>query len=271
MKYKYVFVVLVYKNLDVLDGFYNSIMNLESYKVIIVDSFYNDETNQACKRIAEEKNSDFVSVPNNGYGAGNNIGVQYAMDNYEFDFLIISNSDIIVRNLIPLNKYIGCDCIIAPEVIMLTGKKQNPSLVGIPGFEPIYYYLSKQGFLFDKRFCLTLSHILSRLGKIFVYGYCLITCKHKVQIFGAHGSFIVFTSSAIRKLHPLFDDDMFLYNEETYLAYKAKKNKVPVYYCNDIVVNHLEGASGSGDFNKQLPYYKKSFEILDNKRNSGLI
>lgn len=267
-KYKYVFVVLVYKNTDVLNGFFDSIKHLDSYRVVVLDSFYDESTRDRCKKIAEENNSDFISIPNKGYGAGNNKGVEFVIANYMFDFLIISNSDIIVKTLQYVETFVDQELIIAPETIMLTGKKQNPSMVDFPGFMTIYYWLSRHGYLGERYFLVHLSHVLSRLGKIAVYLYSAFTGKRTIRIFGAHGSFIIFTEKATRKLYPFFNDKMFLYNEETYLAYKAKKMNVPVVYCRDIIVNHLEGASCSGDFSKQFPFYKESFQILDKLRQN---
>ena len=34
-----------------------------------------------------------------GYGAGNNRGVEYAFNNYNFDYIVISNADIIIEDL----------------------------------------------------------------------------------------------------------------------------------------------------------------------------
>ena len=141
-KYKYIFVVLVYRNIDVLDGFFESLKNIESKKVILLDSYSTDEVRERCKVIADRTDSIFLPVPNNGYGAGNNIGIKYAIDHFDSDFIIVSNSDIIVEKLDSLDQFIGRECIIGPETIMLSGKRQNPGQSRIPFLVLFYYWLN---------------------------------------------------------------------------------------------------------------------------------
>ena len=63
--------------------------------------------------------------------------------------------------------------------------------------------------------------------------------------FSAHGSFIILTYQAVSELSPIFHEDMFLYNEELYLAHRCKLLQIPVYYVPTLKVIHLEGASST--------------------------
>lgn len=268
-EYKYIFIVLVYKNIDVLDGFYESISNIDSHKVIILDSYYSDEVRAKCRAIAASHESVFLEIPNIGYGAGNNAGIKYAREHYKYDFLIVSNSDIIVKQFDAVENFKGKECIIAPETVMLTGKCQNPSQINIPFLYNTYYYLTKWGYSKDIRFFITLSHALTRSMKILFYLYCGLFRVRTAKIFAAHGSFFIMTAKAVEKLYPVFCDEMFLYNEETYLAFKSKTFGVPIYYCKDLMVNHLEGASCTGDHWKQWSYYKESATIFVREKEKG--
>ena len=92
-KYDIVFVVLVYRNTDDLKDFFlhNHIKNSH---VIVVNSYYDDVSEGDFRKIAEDNGASFISVPNKGYGAGNNRGIEYALEHFNFDFLVISNADI---------------------------------------------------------------------------------------------------------------------------------------------------------------------------------
>lgn len=270
-RYKFVFVVLVYRNTDVLDAFFESLINIDSKKVILLDSFSTDEAREKCKTIAERTDSVFLPIPNKGYGAGNNIGIKYAMDHFISDFIIVSNSDIIIRKLDSLDRFAGQECLIAPDTIMFNGKKQNPCQSRIPLLVAIYYWLTKTGYKYNSHFLITASHICSRLNKVLTYLYCGITGKKTIRVFMIHGSFLVFTAAAAKKLWPVYNEKMFLYNEEFYLALKAKKNNIPTFYCRENIVNHLEGASSSGDFWKQYDYYRASFSELEKSIQRGEI
>ena len=102
--YELVFVVLVYRNIDVLRQFFSTLTLSCSYRVIVVNSFFNQETEEACRALSKEYDADFIPVPNKGFGAGNNSGCQYVMDHYQYRYLILSNSDIIIRDITCLSQ-----------------------------------------------------------------------------------------------------------------------------------------------------------------------
>ena len=268
--YKYVFVVLVYKNTEVLDGFFLSLEErVKDYKVILVNSYYDEESLVACRTWAEKKGCDFIDIPNKGYGEGNNVGIQFALNHYTFDFLVISNSDIIIKKLDSLDQYVGKECIIGPETIMLTGKRQNPSIGYNYFLNKLYFFFSRKGYQYDSPALITCSHICSRMTKWITYLKMFVFNKQAIRVFTVHGSFIILTAPAIRKLIPIFCNEMFLYNEELYLCLRAHQYGIPLYYDKKCIVNHLEGASCSGDFWKQYPLFKESFMFLKKIMEEG--
>lgn len=268
--YKHIFVVLVYKNTEVLDGFFASLEEkVVGYKVILVNSFYDEISKNSCRDYALKFDCDFIEIPNKGYGSGNNVGIKYALDNYTFDFLIVSNSDIIVKKLDDLDQYIGKCCIIGPETVMLTGKKQNPCLGRYPALTSMYFLLCKKGYTKDAHLLITLAHVCSRLNKILTQLKQFVTRKKEIPVLAIHGSFFVMTYDAVKKIFPVFSEEMYLYNEELYLGLRAKQKEVPVIYSKNNLVNHLEGASCSGDFWKQYPHFKESFIILNRYMEEG--
>lgn len=263
--YHIIFVVLVYKNIDVLEDFFAS-LTINDAKVIVVNSYYDDTSLSECQKVAKKNEADFIAIPNNGYGYGNNIGTQYAMEHYNYDFLVISNSDIIIKQIDSLENYKGDRMVIAPKTVMKTGKHQNPDTPWELKF--IYPMLSyalnhKNGLVY------TLCHICTRLNREIFKLYSSIIKKEKYKIFSAHGSFFIVTKPAVDELYPFFDNEMFLYNEEWYLALKARKNRIPVYYIPSIEVLHLEGASSGSIVYSE--HDRMSFNILNVKRKKGLI
>lgn len=255
-KFKYVFVVLVYKNIKVLEDFFNS-LDFSDSKVVIVNSFYSIESENECKNLANKFYADFISIPNKGYGYGNNVGVKFAMDNYDFDFLIISNSDIKIEDMSFINTIDSQkSAIYAPKIKMLTGKHQNPN---IPYLIPLYYFLLNKWVITGKRLFLKGAYVCSRLSRELFLAYVKITNKRYYRIFNPHGSFIIFSKSAVLNLHPIFNDNMFLYNEESYLAMKCRLKQIPVFYVPKINILHYEGASSS---NVESTAFKQSADFL---------
>lgn len=263
--YKYIFVVLVYKNIDVLDDFYKSLVNIESYKVIIVDSYFDDNVRERCREKSNINNSDFIGIENKGYSYGNNVGVQYALDHYSFDFVVISNSDIIIRKFEAIKQFRGKLCIIAPETVMLNGNKQNPNLGTGRMLINTYLLFLHIAYSRNIRLLHRFGCIFSRLSKIYTILIMRLQRKKYIQVFSAHGSFFAVSHTAIRQLHPLFCDKMFLYNEETYVALKAEKLNIPIFYCKDLYVNHLEGASTSKNPQKNWINHVQSFKVLQSE------
>ena len=256
-KYKYIFVVLVYRNIEVLRDFFQS-LHVEDSHVIVVNSYYDDNSLRDCKNEAYSKNADFIPIENKGYGYGNNIGAKYAMDNYEFDYLILSNSDIHITSFDYMNNLSGFSGIIAPLIQMPNGKMQNPN---VAWKMPLLFQLLYLSYKYDKIRLWDFAHIMTRLNREFFMLYKRVIRKTKYRIYSCHGAFIIFSADSAKKLYPFFYEEMFLYNEEYYLAERCSRASVPIFFIPKVKVLHLEGASSINnkrigfDNNKQS-YYK---------------
>lgn len=256
VKYRYVFVVLVYKNIEVLRDFFKS-LKVKNRHVIVVNSYYDDASLKECKEVAELNNADFIPIENKGFGYGNNVGAKYAIEHYEYEYLILSNSDIHVLDFKFMDDLKDFSGVLAPKIQRLTGKMQNPN---IPWRIDWLFWLLKKAYDNDSRFLLIFPHILTRLSREFFKIYRSIVRRDFYKIYSCHGSFIIFTKEAVEKLYPFFNDKMFLYNEELYLAENCRMKGVPVYYCPKIDVLHLEGASSGHQ--SGFERNKESFTIL---------
>lgn len=260
--YKYIFIVLVYKNIDVLETFFDSLSSIDSYKVVLVNAYYDDESKKACETYATEHNADFVDIPNMGYGEGNNKGIEYARTKYSFEYLIVSNSDIIIKEFNNINGF--QNSIIAPYTEMISGKKQNPNMP-YHAFG-ICYNLLKWGYKNNSFIICKIAHAINRVNRIAFFIQSRLLNKDSCSIYSAHGSFFLIGNKALEYLYPLFDSEMFLYNEEFYLAEKCRRKGVRIIYAPSLIrVLHLEGASAGFDYKKQFGVHRESFLILDRK------
>lgn len=256
--YRIIFVVLVYKNMDVLRDFFRS-LQIRDCRVIVVNSYYDDASEEDCKIIASSNNADYIPIENKGFGYGNNVGAKYAIEHYDYEYLILSNSDIHIKDLGYLDSFNHSLAVIAPYTHLIEGKVQNPN---IPWRINCLFYLLKKAYDTDSRIRLAIPHIMTRLSREFFKVYKLIVRKDVYRIYSCHGSFIIFTKNAVDRLYPFFDERMFLYNEELYLSEKCRKNNIPIFYCPTIDILHLEGASTGLDFKIGYERNKQSFTIL---------
>ena len=91
-----VIILLTYRNSSDLRNFIEIAKKKcrYSYKIICVNSFYDLDSKEKIEKICIHNKIDFLNVENKGYGYGNNQGIIFANDHYNFDYLIISNPDI---------------------------------------------------------------------------------------------------------------------------------------------------------------------------------
>lgn len=250
--FDFVFIVLVYRNTQDLVEFFKS-FDIKSSKVIVVNSYYDEETKEIFKRIAEENNADFLNVPNNGYGSGNNRGIEYAKNNYLFKFLIVCNSDIkilqlSIQNIIP-------NVINAPKIITKRGRNQNPH---IPYYSKLIDYF-KFKILQSKR--VRFIYLPIAINKLSKGLFKLLSKFYTRCIFAPHGAFIIFPYDFINIVSPLFNEKMFLFCEEDHIGMMARKFNCKICYNPKIVIYHkTDGSIG----------LEKNFKIFEHIRNSTI-
>lgn len=272
-KYEIIFCVLTYKNCQDLEDFLKSLNNnikKQNYKVVVVNSFFDEITSIKIKKIALDLECDFLEVPNKGYGAGNNSGVNYVKNKYDYEFLIISNPDIEILNFNEetLKRYRKKEKIIAPQIINTRKKNQNP-------MNYKYSYISEnliyKGFIKNNKIFFYLGICLIKFIKL--WGKVFNFKKQEYKIYCPHGSFIIFTSKVIEKLGVIFDENIFLYGEEGDLAQKCKIKDIKIIYNPKIKVFHKEdGSANISNFDldsiikeSQIYYYNKWY-LSGNKR-----
>jgi GT2 family glycosyltransferase len=245
-KRKVVFVVLVYGNYNDLTKFVESIpLRKEEYFLIVVNSYKDSNSLNVGKTICKELGATFVEVANNGYGAGNNAGLAYALKKLDFDYVFISNPDIEIKNINFNN--ISEDIVMGPKVITNTGKNQNP------------YYFRKEvlGFKLLKSFAQNgnlklyymylVNNKISKSVNKFVYS---LYFDNQKAVYALHGSFFGMTRKTLKKMMPIFDEKMFLYSEEDHLAELARYKGIRMIYNEKWMVLHHE--DGSGVSNKKV-------------------
>lgn len=241
-KVEIVFIVLTYRNTEDLEVFVRSTKKKikENYKIVVVNSFYDIETNKLMKQIAEEGMCDFIEVENKGYGYGNNRGVEFAIKQYDFNFIIISNPDIEIQdfdyNLIRKNK----SAIFAPNIKTLNGKSQNPYY---PYNIKLIHDLKYKGYFNNQKPYIFGAIILNKILRQFFLIKNKFSKSELKQVYATHGSFLIVGNEVFQKMYPLYLEEMFLFSEEVYLAYKAKKNGVKSFYVPKLKILHKEDGS----------------------------
>lgn len=261
---RYIFVVLVYKNTEDIRSFILSVRKtVRDYRIIIVNSFSDQETTNILAKISHEEDCDFIRCENNGYGYGNNIGIRYAQEHYEYQYIIVSNPDVEILNF-PENLPKDTEkCLCGPSIQNLQYKPQNPYLIHNC---KLRNFAMRRGFKEKSKFMLSLGHFISRTDKIIFLIVRYISQKKISQVFAIHGSFLIFPFYVIKELYPVFDEKIFLFSEEFDIALKAQKKKIPVIFVPEIKILHKEDGSMKYEDNTRLAKIEReSFLYVYNK------
>lgn len=238
MVYDFVYVVLVYRNTLDLEQFFIH-QTTPNSKVIVVNSFFDEKTETQFRKIALLNDADFISLPNKGYGFGNNRGCEFALKKYDFKYLIVSNADIEVVDF-NIEMLAGCDSkIVAPRLVNKKGHNQNPA--NPYASSKLYLRLMKFAFEHNKRRLLYIFAAVSRFRKL-CFNLIYFFFKHDT-IFAPHGAFTIISHSALLKLYPIYNENIFLFCEEPHLGCLARANQVSIVYKPTIKIFHKEDGS----------------------------
>lgn len=236
---KYVFVILVYKNMDDLKECIESIQSkVESKQIIVVNAYYDEKSRLSAESIANMYNADFINIENKGYSYGNNRGIELANSKYDYSYIVISNPDIIIERFD--DKLLDFDFeydLIAPQIITASGRKQNPMIVKRGRIREYLIYL---GLKYNIKLAFYWGIIMSKISRLF---YQTLYNSDVFQVFAAHGSFVILSKRAIEKLSPVYDENIFLFAEEGVLAMKALHAKLKTCYYTKICIMHKEDGS----------------------------
>jgi len=243
-KTKYVFVILVYKNTsDLLECIESIEDKVRSYKIIVVNAYYNDTTKSDVERIAYSHNCDFINIENRGYSYGNNRGIEIANNKYEYQYVIVSNPDIIINRFEDsyLTDRFEYD-IIAPKITAASGKRQNPMAIIKPIIsERLEYW----GFKKNIKILIFVGILIAHISRFSLIILKTLLRSNIYRIYCAHGCFVIISKRAVRSLAPIYDENMFLFAEEGVLAKKADVKGIKTCYYDFISVKHKEDGSMS--------------------------
>lgn len=242
---KYAVIALVYRNSQDLQCFIdNARQKLVSTRIVVVDSYYSEETSCEIERIADLNDCDYLKVDNRGYGAGNNAGISFALKTFAFKYLIISNNDLKIDQFD--DSELTDDSVYGPLIKTLSGKHQNP-LFSIRNrlSEKLLY----NGFSTKNKLALFTGFAINKLLREINYFSFMHSDKKFETVHAIHGAFFFISSTLLERYFPegrLFDENMFLYYEEAYMGVLFQRMGIPVKLTKDISITHFEDGSTRG-------------------------
>lgn len=242
-------IVLNYRDYETTSKFIENIKNYRNVdKIIIVDNYSNDGSYEKLLEYKCEKIHVIKSNKNGGYSYGNNLGIKYAIEKFNPNYIIISNPDVtfkdntILKMMEIYNIYENVG-IVAPRMI---DKNNVESCWKLPK-----YHLD---------LLLSSSLVSKIIGNPYKYKKEDISSDiNYVDVLS--GSFFMIKASVIEEIGYM-DEDVFLYCEEAIMSYKLlNKNYKNILLTTDEFVHEH-----SISINKSIQSRVRQHEILYNSK-----
>ena len=218
-------------------------IDTDNYFIVIVDNGSDNESLEVLNKEYEKEYKIAVldAEKNLGFSKGNNVGIKYLRDLYDFQYIVVLNSDII---LFQSNFFKTLDALYEKNHFAVLGPmiingKLNIKLTIEQAKDEIRY--CRKMLTFNRFHLIPLYERLRAIMKkntvlnpeLYIYQTENITL---------HGCFYVFSSLFFNK-YKGFDELTFLYLEEDILQYHLEQAGLKSLYSPEIVVYHNEGSS----------------------------
>ena len=248
-------IVLNYNDSKTVIDYLNLIKDYKSIdRILVVDNCSPDNSYEILKKYESKKITVIKTDANKGYAYGNNFGVHYLeKNNEEYDYIIISNADIDVKDetikkcatFLEKNDDVA---IVSPSMYMLDGKKS-----------PLAGWKERKldSDVRDSSMRLTRKYNkphVEMYGKSYFKGnYSYVDC--------VPGSFFMIKYKIFKEVN-YFDENTFLYYEEDILGKKIKNLGYKVVVLNKERFTHFESVT----INKNVIPYRKYKIMQQSKR-----
>lgn len=244
-------IIVNYNTLKLTENTINSVIEKTKdikYEIILVD---NASTDGSIEYFEEKYNNKIILLKNKenlGFGRANNKGIEIAKGKYIFllnsDTLLINNATKILYEYMEKEVKIG----------ICGGNLYDVEL------NPIHSFLSKLPSIrteINSQLNIFSKLIKKILSKREDFNYSALP----LEVGYITGADMMIRKSAIEKVGK-FDDDFFMYFEETELTYRIKKNGYKVISIPEAKIIHLEGKSTKFKENRYHMFLESKYKYF---------
>ena len=252
------YIILNYNDSETTISCVNSIWSYDIIdKIIVVDNKSTDRSLERLLSIANERVDVIQTNYNGGYGYGNNYGIRHAQKEYNPDYIVISNPDVEIQ-LESLQQCLSFHdnnadvAVVVPLMIDRTGKECFDCVWKLPTY---YQYL-----LFSLAF-------LRNAVPTTKYKPEEIRNSEHFKCDCVAGSWFMAKTDALVNAG-LYDENIFLYCEETVLGIKMHQKNYNCYLLPKVTFKHNHSISISktikSRYKQQKLMWKSRIYVLDN-------
>jgi len=226
MNSKSVFVILNYNSKEDTKNLVQNINKILDIPIVIVDNCSPSNDYEELKKLETKNVKVIKSNRNGGYAYGNNLGIEYAIREFNPKYIFIANPDIIINKsvvdemlkVIQQDEKIG---IVAPK--MKTNNPKSLSAWKMPSLKD--------------DIVLSISLLNRIFGNPLKYKSEICLKNAPVEVDVVQGAFFLVNVNALKKVG-FFDEKTFLYGEERILAYKMKQKDYKVIFLPYVYFEH---------------------------------
>lgn len=204
-------------------------------KIVIVDNDSKDGSYEKIENIVNEKIELLKADKNRGFSAGNNIGAQYAIDTYNPRYVFFANTDTIFEE----DKILRCEEALEKDsslglVSMRMMGPDNKEQISYYEYPTFWNYISDMTYIGNK-----INYRNKRQENININ-------KDIQYVDIVRGSFMFFLAEALKNAG-YFDENTFLYCEETIISKRLNKSGYRVGLITDLfyIHDHIENSDNT--------------------------
>ena len=220
-----------------------------SYEVIVVDNDSQDGTAEAVQSLLPSiPNLKLVKNENNGFAAGNNLGIKYASGKYILllnpDTKVEPNTFEVMLDFMESRQDVGisgCKIIKADGKLDLACRRRFPN--PWTSFKRLFLLSNKD------------------------YNYSNLDENLSMEVDSVVGAFLLIKKSLIDRIGFL-DESFFMYGEDLDWCWRCKQAGLKVWYYPRTFITHYKGSSSAKTPFKALKWFHESMWIFYNKHYS---
>lgn len=217
--------------------------------IIIVDNASTDDSIDELRALQDEKVTLITADHNGGYGAGNNLGVRYAMEHNGATHVVIANPDVVFTEkcIIKMAKMFENH----PDAGIVAASVQDETIgTAAKGWR-------LHGFMGE---LLAMGPVSRRVfGKFLNYPKSYFKDKKAVYVDVVHGSMLMVSAQAFLECGG-YDQNIFLYQEEAVLATRMRTAGYRTILLLNQEYQHQHSVSISKSYGSQMERQKLRHE-----------
>lgn len=206
--------------------------------IIIVDGASVDDSYNRLSKIQNEKTIVLKADKNGGYGYGNNIGIRYSKK-LGADYVLIANPDVEFSEA----------AIITCLKILEENKECVACAPRINEREPAFQFKNSFVDTFNS------SILLAKLFRPRYYPTSYFSNKKECEVYALPGCLVMFNIKKFEKCG-LYDETVFLYNEEIIIGKKFKDNGYKSILCLNEKYEHYHSVTMKKNFKSSVRHKK---------------